>query len=404
LLQAVVTFNDFTPGVPVTPGVTNGTPVPCDDTGLCGQSMTQNSWQWFADVPAVTSVAPTSSSMAGGGTLTINGNDFVNGASVDLVQETNDVPNSSNTVLTVPSSAFGGCSGSGETNCTLTTTIPPAISGTDYFVTVTTPGGTSAYVPSPGSTSYNTLHYTVPSPSLSGITLVGGATPAQGAIGGGTTVNISGANLFNATNFSAQIDFCSSGTTCTNTTACSTTSTTCIPASNIVVTSSTTMTGSTPAVPAPGNWYLMVQTIGGWSFAGPSSSTPVFFNYNTVQVPLVISVTPTSGGPNSSPAVNQISVTGANFIYPGSSCSPTPSTGTCAAFYLYNGGNQTGSAIQANVSVTSPTAMTVTIPGGLTKGSGSGNVYVLIVTSYVSGTAYQSQAYNVAGDLFTYTG
>ena len=405
LLQAVVTFNDFTPGVPVAPSVNNGTPVPCDDTGLCGQSMTQDSWQWFADVPAVTSVSPTSSSMAGGGTLTINGSDFVNGAYVDLVQESNDVPTSSNTVLTVPSSAFpgdtvtfGGCSGAGETNCTLTTNIPPAIAGTDYFVTVTTPGGTSVYVPSPGSTSYNTLHYTVPSPSVSQITLVGGATPAQGAIGGGSTINITGANFFNATNFPAQIDFCANGTTCTNTTPCSSTSTTCVPASNIVVTSSTTISGSTPAVPAPGNWYLMVQTIGGWS-----ANTGVYFAYNTVQVPLVISVTPTSGGPSSSPAVNQISVTGANFINPGSVCTNTsnPSTGTCAAFYLYNGGNQTGNAIWANVAVTSPTAMTVTIPSGV---NAKGSVYVLIVTSYVSNTSYASQPYNVAGDLFTYTG
>ena len=268
----------------------------------------------------------------------------------------------------------GLCTGPNNTCSQLTTTIPSITSGTDFFITVTTPGGTSAYVPTPGSTSFNSLHYSVPVPQVSSISVPGNGTP-QGAIGGGTPVVISGSGFFDANNFPTQINFCTS-------------STNCLSASNVNVTSSTNITASTPAVTAPGTWYLQVQTIG-----GSTSNTAVTFNFNTVQVPLVINISPSTGGPHSAPAVTQVTVTGANFL-----------TGeTAAAFYLYNGGTETGSPITASVTVTSPTALTVALPSTLSKGT-SGNQYVLIVTTTVTPNTYSSQPYNVAGDVFQYTG
>ena len=47
LLQAVVTFDDYEVGLIVP----SQTPVACSETGLCGQALNQNSWQWGPIVP-----------------------------------------------------------------------------------------------------------------------------------------------------------------------------------------------------------------------------------------------------------------------------------------------------------------------------------------------------------------
>ena len=114
LLQAVMTYDDYAPGLIVP----SPSPVPCNETGLCGQTITQDSWQWTPTVPSVTSISPTSSSINGGAAITVTGNAFVQGSTVNFVEESGNVPVSDNTVITVPSSqiTWGGCSGPNGTN------------------------------------------------------------------------------------------------------------------------------------------------------------------------------------------------------------------------------------------------------------------------------------------------
>ena len=199
LLQAVVTFDDYTTPV-VAPAPT---PVPCNVTGLCGQSMTENSWQWNPAVPQVSSISPTTSTIAGGVTLTVTGTGFVPGSTVNFVQESNNVPSSANVViLAQPATCVTVLS---NNTCTqLTVTTPSVTSGTDYFVTVTTPGGTSLYVNTVGTTDLDDLQYTTFQPTITSISgpNMTGNTP-QGSVAGGSTITLTGTGFFNATNFAA---------------------------------------------------------------------------------------------------------------------------------------------------------------------------------------------------------
>ncbi len=166
LLQAVVTFDDYEVGLIVP----SQTPVPCSETGLCGQALNQNSWQWGPIVPSVSSIAttppttPPTSTTDGGTPLTITGTGFVPGSSVNFVQESGDQPTSANIVITVPPSQVqvSGCTNG---TCTTAAVSTPAVtSGTQYFVTVTTPGGTSAYVPTGSGPDLDVVQYSVARP------------------------------------------------------------------------------------------------------------------------------------------------------------------------------------------------------------------------------------------------
>ena len=375
LLQAVVTFDDYTTPV-VAPAPT---PVPCNVTGLCGQTMTQNSWQWKPTVPQVSSISPTTSSIAGGATLTVTGTGFVPGSTVNFVQESSNVPASANVVI--PSQAATCVTVQSDNTCTqLTVTTPPVTSGTDYFVTVTTPGGTSPYVNTVGTTDLDDLQYTTFLPTITAITgpNMTGNTP-QGSVAGGSTITLTGTGFFNATNFAAQVYFWSGSTK--------------FPATNVVVNSGTSLTATSPAVTSTGNWYVQVATIG-----GSSTSTSFNFNYGA-QVPLVINTTPTTGGPSSKPAVSSVSITGSNFLASATSVAfdtgSITSTNYCSLF---------SSGVAASTpNVTSPTALTATIPTG-TKGLTKGTGYFIIVATTVNGTQYCSQPYNQPADTFTYTG
>ena len=137
----------------------------------------------------------------------------------------------------------------------------------------------------------------------------------------------------------------------------------------------------------------MVSTIG-----GSSSSTNYNFNYGA-QVPLVINTTPTTGGPSSKPAVSSVSITGSNFL----------SGATAVAFYTgsitsSNYCSLFSSGVSASTpNVTSPTALTATLPTG-SNGLAKGTSYFVIVATTVNGTQYCSQPYNQPADVFTYTG
>jgi hypothetical protein len=365
VLQAVVTFDDYTTPV-VTPAPS---PVQCQNT--CGQSMTVNSWQWSPTVPAVTSISPKTTTIQGGTPVTITGTGFVPGSSVNFVQEiggANSGPASANIVFTQPATCVSVQPGN---TCTqLTTTTPPVTSGTAYYVTVTTPSGTSPYV-APNGTSFDMLYSTaVPTvTAISGPNMSGNIP--QGSIAGGSRITLTGTGFYSTTPFPTIVRLWSGNTA--------------IVATNVQVTSGTQLTATTPPAPSVGNWYVQVSTA-----AGASTGTGVQFAYGAQQ-PLVISLSPSSGGPTS--GVSQITITGSNFL---------AGTATSVQFFVNSGGAPSGNGIAAaQPSVTSPTAMTVVLP---TSKRTKGTSYFPVVTTTVSGTTSSSQTYNLPTDIFTYTG
>lgn len=374
LLQAIVTFDDYAPGV----GVPTANPVQCNYTSFCGQSMTQNSWQWNPIVPSVSSISPTTAAIdgtdAGTGqpvTVTVTGNGFVQGSSVNFVQESGPNGNPANSpttmnnpagvIVTIPSSqvTWGGCSGPGTTNCSLSVTAPAVTSGTDYFVTVTTPGGTSAYVPTLGGVNADDFRYTAVKPVVTGI-----SGPTSGSITGGGTITVSGSGFYNAANFAAQVWFwpVGSGSSAQGT--------------NVVVSTSGSITANVPQVNSPGNYYIQVDTIG-----GNSASTSTLYSYG-VQYPIITGLSPSSGGTNT-----QLVITGGNFL-----------SNSTVQLFLNSGGNPSGNGITVSATFNSESSITVTIPSGLTL-----NAQYFPVVTLPSPYSLASQTYNEPADIFTYT-
>ena len=390
-LQVVEDFDDYPPGV----GVPLVNPVQCNFYNYCGQSMTQISWQWKPTVPVVTSISPTTTSVAGGVTVTITGTGFLPGSSVNFTEESGGSPTSNNVVVTVPASQVtaSNCSGPNKTCTTLSLSSPAVTAGVpsgslagSYFVTVTTPGTpTAGGIPTPGATSQfvqpgGVLNYTTVKPTVTGIsgTVETGGVPG-GNISGGSTVTLTGTGFFSASNFAAQVWF-----TCDTATNSNCSGASPVMASSVNLVSGTTLTAVTPAVTAPGNWYVQVDTIGGNSTQPPTLD----FNYG-VQVPIIINLSPSSGA-----AGTQINITGGNFL-----------SGSTVAFYLDQNGNQSGSAIPATVlSSPAPTATSiwVTVPNtGLTANSQYFPVITLPTIQGYNGPT-SSQPYNEPADIFTY--
>jgi len=255
-------------------------------------------------------------------------------------------------------------------------------SGTDYFVTVTTPGGTSAYVPTVGNTNLDDLQYTTVAPVVTGIAgSLGNGVPG-GSITGGTTITVSGSGFWSATNFATQVIFCAASP-CTGGNK--------FQGGNVKVLSNGSVSATSPAVSTPGTYYVQVATLG-----GTSANTLDTFNY-VVQVPIIISLSATNG---TCPAANgvcsvghgtQLTITGGNFL-----------PNSTVAFYLDSGGNQSGPAIPAGApAITSQGSMTVTIPSsGLTTGS----QYFPVITLPSQYGSLTSQPYNEPADIIKYTG
>ncbi len=128
LLEGVVTFDDY----PSPRGAVST----AQCTSTCGVGMTINSWVFDAVPPTVQSISPTSGAVAGGSTITVTGTGFINGASVNFV----DTKLGSNVVLAAANVSV-------LSSTTLTAVAPALASGASYYVTVSTPIGTSVYGP-----------------------------------------------------------------------------------------------------------------------------------------------------------------------------------------------------------------------------------------------------------------
>ncbi|HEY5110696.1 MAG TPA: IPT/TIG domain-containing protein [Acidimicrobiales bacterium] len=131
-LAAVVAFDDYPPGV--------STPNPGVCAVYCGTGLTVESWLWAPQTPTVTSINPPSGAVVSTTTITLTGSGFVNGTTVNFVEESGRTPSSANVVLAASSVVVAGPT-------IISAVVPTVTSGASYFVTVTTPSGTSAFGP-----------------------------------------------------------------------------------------------------------------------------------------------------------------------------------------------------------------------------------------------------------------
>jgi hypothetical protein len=131
-LQAVVAFDDYPPGV--------STPNSGVCAVYCGTGLTIESWLWSPTTPTVASINPTSGAVVSSTTITLTGTGFVTGSTVNFVEETGSTPSSANVILEATNVVV-------NSPTSISAQVPAVTSGASYFVTVTTPSGTSAYGP-----------------------------------------------------------------------------------------------------------------------------------------------------------------------------------------------------------------------------------------------------------------
>lgn len=282
LLQAVVTFDDYPPGI--------SGPTSAHCVVYCGTSLTITSWLWSPTVPAVTGISNSSGQITGSTVpTTITGSGFVPGQStVNFVEESNGSPSSDNTVISVTPAT---------TTTTTITADPPAVTeGSTYFVTVTTPTGTSAY---DVVFTYSQIPPTVTS-----------ATPFAGSTSGGIAVQITGTGFFSGASVSFVQE--SGGTVVIGGQS--------IPASYVAVNSGTSITAVSPSIIIGTTYFVTVTTSAGTS----STTSGAIYTYSLL-VPLVSTITPVTGSTITTGTA--VTITGTGFftgarVYftPGTSC------------------------------------------------------------------------------------
>jgi hypothetical protein len=360
--------------------------------------MTQISWQWSPVVPAITSLSPPTGPTTGGTTVTIKGTGFTTGETVSLTPQLSQPP--SGTTYNPPVAAT--IVASPPPTCALPTcievTTPSVTGGTAYYVTVTTPGGTSQTAVSDSNSFVPTFTYAPVPPTVTG--LVG---TVAGSITGNTTVTIQGTGFWNAPNnqFPAQVFFCPTGgpapvssSECSGGLSGSVVSITAPTAGSTL----DTMTALTPAVSSTGTYYVQVEVYNVYSTQTNTSNPSNEFTYS-VQAPLIVSLSPLSGV-----AATPLTISGANFL-----------AGSTVGFCAETNGNATN----ANCPTTTSLQTMGTIPSNCwqTGGSCSATQILVSVPTLPAGTYYPvvtlpsptynstppSQPYNQPSDIFTYT-
>ena len=365
-LQVVVTFDDYPSGI--------SAPTTAACVTYCGSSMIVDSWLWSPAVPTVMGIGVTgdpspSGPITGGTSVTITGSGFVAGTAVNFIEESNNVPTNDNMVLPVP-----------VANVTVNgpnwiTAITPAVTeGSTYYVTVTTPTGTSAY-------GTNVFTYQPVTPTVTGI------SPTSGLIGGGNAVTITGSGFLDG----ATVNFIeeSNGVPVSPTVSVS--------ATYVSVAGSTSITTVSPPVTATGTYFVTVATSDGTSVPGqvcPSYPPPTgtqcdTFQYGTL-TPTISSITPASS--SSLNGGTSMTVTGVGF-----------DAGNTVTFVQFSGltngsPNTTGYSVNASsvtvneTGVTGTSTMTVVAP----VVNSAGTYYVDVTTP--QGTS----PYSGSPDIFTY--
>ncbi len=394
LLQVIVAFDDYPSGIAspsptpseCTPILQQGNPPSGPENGSCGQSMTQLSWQWNPVVPAITALSPSTGSTNGGATVTIQGTGFTSGETVNFVEQPQELPVPTGTYNPPVSATVLAPSGSCALPTCIQMTSPAVTIGNAYFVTVTTPGGTSQTASSDYNSFVPTFTYSPVAPTVTGLT---GTT--AGSITGNTLVTIQGTGFWSAPNntFPAQAFFCTSlaGTTCLSGPVVSVTA----PPSG---STTFTMDALTPAVSAAGTYYVEVEVYHQYS----ALTTNAEFTYS-VQAPLVISLsTSPATNPTSGPAGTSLTIAGANFLTNSTvgfcaETNGTPTVGSCP----------TTTSQQTMGTITSLTATQIIVSVPTLSTAGAGTYYPIVTLPSAYSSTPPSQPYNEPADIFTYT-
>jgi hypothetical protein len=334
-LQAVVTFDDYPPGV--------SSPTTGQCVAYCGTDVTINSWNWTPSIPSVTgfsSTSPTSGPITGGTSVTLVGNGFVAGATtVEFVEESGGQPVANNYPL-----ATGDPIGilpatvSASSSTSVTAVAPPVITGTTYFVTVTTPTGTSGYGP--------VFTYSPVSPTVSGISTSGAGS--SGSTAGGTAVTLTGSGFV----VGATVNFTEeSGGSAVSPTVV-------VGGTNVAVSSDTSMSAVSPPITVGTTYFVTVTTPTGTSSYGP------VFTYSPL-VPTVASISVTSG-----PVAGgtSLTITGTGFL-----------SGATVNFVQESGGSPVTPAVSVpGTSVVVTGASTINV---VTPPLAAGTYFVTVTTS-----------------------
>jgi hypothetical protein len=238
-----VTVNGPTSLTVAAPAATEGTTYFVAVTTATGNSAySANGVFTYSPVaPTITGVSPASGGIAGGNSVTISGSGFYSGASVSFVQESGGSP--------VSGGVTAGATYVSVTGSTSITAVSPAVTspGT-YFVTVTTPAGTTAT----GANDVFTYSLLVP--------IVSSISPLSGPVAGGTTVTISGTGFVSGdtVSFTQESAYSPIGSA--------------IAATGVTLLGSSTITATSPAVASSGTYFVTVTTPG----AGMSSYFPIY--------------------------------------------------------------------------------------------------------------------------------
>jgi len=303
--------------------------------------MTVDSWVWSPAVPTVTSLtlsngSTATGSIAGGTSVAITGTGFVGGSTVTFVEESGGAPSSDNVLLPATNVTV-------NSSTSITAKSPAVTEGTQYFVTVTTPNGTSAYGP--------VFTYSLISPTVSSL------SPNSGPTTGGTAVTIAGTGFVQGASVSFVNE--SNGDS--------------FSAAYVTVLSDSEITAVSPGVTEGSQYWVTVTT------PTSTSADSAAFTYKQV-VPTVATVSPTGG---SAAGGTTVTITGTSFF-----------NGATVNFVEESAGaptSPTTSFPATSVTVTSPTTMTVVTPAVTTA-----TTYFVLVTTPSGGTSGY-------GAYFTYT-
>jgi hypothetical protein len=337
-LQVVAIYDDYPAGVISAP-----TTAQC--VVYCGTGLTVSSWIWSPTVPTVTGLStspatsPTSGPITGNTTVTVSGTGFVSGATtVNFVEESGGSPTSDNVVLAATNVVVS----SGSTT-SLTATAPSAITGTSYFVTVATPGGTSPY------SSNDIYTYSLVTPTVTGF---GATSPTSGSTAGGTSVTVTGTGF--VTGAVVNLTEESGGSVARPSVV--------LAASSVTVSSDTSLTAVSPGVTTGTTYFVTVTTPKGTS----ATTTSAVFTYSPL-VPVVAFVSPTAG---TVAGGTLVTITGTGFV---------SGATTTVNFVEESGGSAVSPGVSlaaTNVNVVGSTTITALSPA-VTAGS----TYFVTVTT-----------------------
>ncbi len=325
--------------------------------------MTVDSWDWSPTVPTVSGVALTSSpsspvqGLISGGTeweVTISGSGFVPGSTVDFVEESSGTPTVDNVILPATNVSV-------VSSTSITADPPAVVEGSTYFVTVTTPGGTNAYIPYPSTSDVFTYVAVAPS----NVSIASGGT---GSISGATEVTIDGTGFVDG----STVNFVPENSSVTGATT--------LPGTSVTVVSGNEMTAFSPVGAVEPNYYVTVTTPTGTS----ATTSNAVFTY-TPLTPVVGNLTYTEPSPSTG---GYFTITGVGFLSDATVTLVAETNGTTGASYAATG-----------ITVTGYTTIEADAPA-VPTGHGATTTFYVIVTTTWGSTSYPS---STPSPIFSYS-